>query len=216
MIQIEVPDIQEIEERLGKFKHKAPTVLYRAINRATSNIKTNISKNSRKRYIAKDKDIKNTIKFKRASRSNLGSLIESTAHRISLSKFEMKPKKLKPKKNKKAKAKKTRRKKSPVIPEARVLESSGLKRIKGAFAANVKAGNNYHAGIFKRAGKFDYPKKGRYRGKGIKRENIKQLVGPAVPQMIKNEAVLKSIREQAVKKLDERIDHEIKRILNKK
>lgn len=68
--------------------------------------------------------------------------------------------------------------------------------IKKAFVARMKSG---HVGVFKRAGKQRYP--------------IDQLYGPSIPEMIGNPTVTGWVEEKARERLDQRLDHEIKRAL---
>ena len=42
--KIEVTGIEDVEKRLGNLKSKAPLVVARAINRATTNVKKNMAK----------------------------------------------------------------------------------------------------------------------------------------------------------------------------
>lgn len=55
--------------------------------------------------------------------------------------------------------------------------------------------------------------KGVYERIGGPRLPIRQLYGPSVPQMIGNEEIIKQIADQARKTLDDRLDHEINRVL---
>ncbi|MFY0545457.1 phage tail protein [Brevibacillus sp. H7] len=71
--------------------------------------------------------------------------------------------------------------------------------IKKAFVARMKSG---HIGVFKRAGKSRFP--------------IDQMYGPSVPQMLGAPRVSAWVEEKAADRLDQRLDHEIKRILEAK
>ena len=81
------------------------------------------------------------------------------------------------------------------INEADVLTS--LKALDHAFEA--KMGSHY--GIYERQGEKRFP--------------VKELFGPATPQMMySNENVMDSIEEKMASTYEERIEHEITRILN--
>ena len=54
---------------------------------------------------------------------------------------------------------------------------------------------------------------GVYRRKGRPRLPIMELYGPSVPQMIGNEEVMRALEEKAQQTLDERMEHEITRLL---
>jgi len=71
--------------------------------------------------------------------------------------------------------------------------------IKSAFVARMKSG---HIGVFLRAGK--------------QRKPIQELYGPPIPQMLGNPSVKEWVETQASEKLEERLTHEIDRILEGK
>ena len=83
--------------------------------------------------------------------------------------------------------------KSPIV--ARVIKGGGGP-IAHAFVARMKSG---HIGVFNRVGKKSKP--------------IDQRYGPSVPQMLGNPNVTQWVEVKAKEKLDERLDHEIRRIL---
>ena len=69
-----------------------------------------------------------------------------------------------------------------------------------AFVAQMKSG---HIGIFERTG-----------GKTPTGDaEIRELMGSSVPQMLGNEEVLESLAEKTMAKMDERLEHEVNRIL---
>lgn len=57
---------------------------------------------------------------------------------------------------------------------------------------------------------------GVYERKGAKRLPIKQLFGPSVPHMLNNDRVVSSIADRAREMLEQRLDHEISRLLDGK
>ena len=67
-----------------------------------------------------------------------------------------------------------------------------------SFIAIMKSG---HKGVFTRTSGRSLP--------------IKQLYGPSVPQMIKNEKIMKAINDDANETLQKRIDAEIANLLRK-
>lgn len=78
----------------------------------------------------------------------------------------------------------------------RVKNSSAYKPIKKAFVTKFASG---HVAIAKRVGASRLP--------------IQQLYGPSIPQMIGSDNVGKQIEQKATKMLDQRLDHEINRVL---
>lgn len=91
---------------------------------------------------------------------------------------------------------------SPATPRAKnppkvlqvEVKKGGLKSLVGAFVANVN-GNK----VFKRTTSARLP--------------IQQLYGPAVPQMLGTYSLKDFIENEATKVFDQRLDHEIQRIL---
>lgn len=78
-----------------------------------------------------------------------------------------------------------------------VKRSSAVEALEHAFAAHMGS----HTGIYERIGPTRFP--------------VKELFGPATPQMIySNEAVLDKAEERMVAEYDKRIEHEINRLLN--
>jgi len=85
------------------------------------------------------------------------------------------------------------KRKRPVI--ARVMRGSGGP-VKKAFVVRMKSG---HIGVLWRVGKKRFP--------------IKQAFGPSVPQMLDSPSISAWVESKANEKLDERLDHEIRRIM---
>jgi len=91
----------------------------------------------------------------------------------------------------------------PGIPaRGHILKSTGPKEFDNAFVARVGSGD--HIGIFERVG-----------GKASTgTDRIREIMGLSNAQMIGNDEVIENLSEKAHKKFDERLDHEISRILN--
>lgn len=77
---------------------------------------------------------------------------------------------------------------------AHQLTGTPLTTFENAFIATV---SNDHTGIFERVG-----------------NGIEELMGSSVPQMIGNEQIERSLAEDAQKKFEERMEHEINRLMN--
>lgn len=89
---------------------------------------------------------------------------------------------------------------TPTSPKRQLVTASvkrARKSLPHAFVAQMKNG---HIGIFERTKKSRYP--------------IKQLYSVSAPQMAGNEEVLESAMERASIVFDERLDHEIGRLLD--
>ncbi len=88
-----------------------------------------------------------------------------------------------------------------VAASAHQLKGTSPTKFENAFIARMKSG---HVGIFERTG-------------GVTaggRDQIKELQGSSVPQMLGNESVQNHLADRASQKFEERIEHEILRILN--
>jgi Prophage minor tail protein Z (GPZ) len=193
MITIDAHKLQEVEERLGQYRKKAPVALYRAINRAAENLKSNAAKEVRNTYVIKAGEVKSTITISRATSKRIAAAVISRGHALGLEKFRLRPAQ-------------PRHKKPPKSLKVQVRKDTGLKNLLGAFVASVQ-GNK----VFERA-------KGRTRRK--KRSDgqwtelpIKRLFGPPVPIMLENEGVRSKLEAEAAKVFEKRLEHEIKRTL---
>ena len=81
------------------------------------------------------------------------------------------------------------------------FSTTGPTRFQHAFVAAMKSG---HTGIFERT--------------GASSENggdaIEEIMGSSVPQMLGNEQVEEALSKETMEKFDERLDHEVIRLLN--
>lgn len=108
---------------------------------------------------------------------------------------------------------------------AKIKKSTGSKVLKavqgrsvyiGPTGANDPAPFKIQAILFRRTGAAKVtPSKGRYRGKGIKREPVEALRSTSVPQMISNPAISKQIESYAAETMSKRVDHYVKRELDR-
>jgi hypothetical protein len=76
------------------------------------------------------------------------------------------------------------------------VKRTGGETISGAFIAKTRSG---HVGVFNRVGKARLP--------------VVQRYGPSVPQMMGEPRVSSHIEQESKRRLDDRIEHEISRIL---
>lgn len=88
-----------------------------------------------------------------------------------------------------------------VDASAHVLKSTSPKKLEDTFVATMKSG---HTGIFERTGGTT--------PNGS--DEIRELMGLSVPQMLGNKEVQDSISKKAEKVFEERMEHETLRILN--
>lgn len=189
-LELKVTGIDELEKKLGNLKYKAPTVLARAINRAAEKAKTETKREVADNYYISKKNVAKTITISKASRAKLSAQLRSKGSPIALSKFKVSPNK---------RVKKTKRGYSPPVYKAAVKKDGGMKPLSDepkSFLTEFKSG---HLGVMRRT--------------SARRLPLKQLYGPTVPSMIKNEKVIRTIQEAASKKLEERIEAGVNNIL---
>lgn len=97
--------------------------------------------------------------------------------------------------------------KQKTTPSAAVLKASSLvkfNRQKNVFVAQMKSG---HIGIMERQKGTVFQTTGK--------EKLKELLSPAVPQMVGNEKVMQNVEERVNEVINQRIEHEIERLLSK-
>ncbi len=189
--QIRVIGADEIEEKLDGLKKKAPVILSRAINRASEKARTEAKREVSEKYFISQKNVLKTIRLKKASKAVLSAEMISRGSPIALSKFRV---------SQRRQVSRTKRgKASPSVYKAGVERAGGLKPLDGnpkAFFTSVGSG---HEGVMERVSSRRLP--------------LKELYGPAVPSMIKNEKIIGRIQEEASETLEKRIDAEINNIL---
>ena len=88
---IDSRDLRVIENRLGAFKNKAPSIMSQAINRATVTFNKVLAKETREEYHIKAKTIKKSLTVKKASRHSLGAEIKSIGGRLSIRDYKSTP-----------------------------------------------------------------------------------------------------------------------------
>lgn len=217
--KIEADGIEEIRARLGDLQYKAPSVLARAINRTTTNIKKNMAEQAASRYRVKNTDVKATIDMSNATGSKPEGRVISKGAVIALSKFKVTPNRP---------VTYPRGKPSPRVYAASVKKGGVLRKLDGdpkAFIAVMKSG---HKGVYERTGKWEttndraktrtreYNRKGKQKAHSRHNEIIRQRYGPSVPQMIQNKESMAHIQEEARSTLQKRIDAEIAHILGER
>lgn len=181
MIEITIPQMEKLEEKLKDMPEKIPIVTARAINRAAEQARTQASRSARKEYHIRHRDVLKTIKIKKAYPGHLFAEVRSVGSPIDLTKFKVRPNKPYPVRGR-----------YPIVS----VKRGSRKQISGGFV--ISMGNGYR-NVFTRVGKKRYPIRAHY--------------GPSVPQMLGSKNVSKDVEEKAMQVLEERLDHEINRVL---
>lgn len=192
VIEVRVLNQKQIEKKLGDMKSKAPVVMARAINRAVTAAKTAMGKEASAKYYVTSGTVKSTVRLTRASAGNLRGIATSKDARVPLYKFKVSPK---------TPVRVTGRgRRSPSVYKAAVKKAGGYKPLDGSPKAFVTGFKTGHSGVFER--------------KSSSRLPIKELYGPAVPQMLKSEDVFPEIEKRTNEVLQNRLEHEISRLLS--
>ncbi len=195
-IQVNEEQLNDIEKKLGNLKSKAPIVLVRAINRAAAKARTETKREVANKYYISQENVLKTIRLTKASTANLSAQLTSKGGPIALSKF-----KVSPDRGVKWTGKKGKKKISPSVYKAGVEKSGGMKPLSGSPKAFIAGFSSGHSGVMTRI--------------SARRLPLKQLYGPAVPSMIKNDEVIERIQKEATETLEKRIDAEINNILQR-
>ncbi len=208
MIDVEVSEetTDRLHAILAGIENAEEKVLKPALTRGLMAGKTAASKAVRETYHISAGDFKSSgyMKYNSVSQSEDGIVgsIEFSGGVIPLIRFKVSPNT--PKQGK--------------TPSAAVLKASSLvpfTRKKDTFVAQMKTG---HIGIFER--RENVYSGGRYTtktgkvGRNKHNQAIKELLSPSVPQMAGNEEVIQTVEERVNEVINQRIEHEIERLLS--
>ena len=156
-----------------------------AMTRALDNLKSNLARETVSRYYVKASDIRKSITAKVSTGAGIKQgLIISRAPRLNLSAFKISPKTA----SYRMKGRQYR---------AAVKRDAGLKGL---------AHNVFY--IPKRKKMYKRITAG---GRGF--QNLRAVLGPAIPQMLKNEQTFEVVTQKANEVFTERLNHEVKRLL---
>lgn len=203
MIDVEVSEetTDRLHTLLAGIDNAEEKVLKPALARGLSAGKTAFNKQIKETYHISPSIISDYSKvgYKNVSVSESGIIgsIEYAGGVIPLYKFNVAPKK--PTYGKKA-------------VKASVMRTGGQVVFDNAFIAQMKSG---HMGIFE--GKGTWRRNTRPTQKGRNTENnekIKELFGPSVPRMAENTVVIQTVEDRVNEVINQRIDHEIERVLS--
>lgn len=188
MINIQISDevLARANTALKQIQVKFPQALARAVNRTMDGMRTDAVSETHQKYFVSAKDVRASIGFRKASAGNLMGAMVSKGKRHSLADYQLSPSA--PRKGKK-----------PQLKGA-VKREGGLKPLGPAFLVR-RAGGRY----------FPFIRIGGSQGKRYK--NIRSLISPSMPQLIKNKETVRAMEEGAEERFGKRIDHEISLML---
>lgn len=183
---IDTKGLASIRIDLQNISKQIPGATRSAVNRTLSFTTTQTGREVTNEYTVAKKDVNSTLTKHRASGSSFSAWIDSKGKSIPLEKFKHRPSKYS-KRIKKV--------------QVKIKKSSGYKVLHtspGAFVQTIYGGS---PGIYKRKGKNKMP--------------VLKLRTLSIPQMIANPKIINKIQDASAKKLQERVDHEIKWRLEK-
>lgn len=185
-IIVDTKQIKKVAIELQKLPGQIPKATAQAMNRTIDHIYTQTSREVRKDYAIKDKDVKSTLRKIKVTSGRLAGAVISKGRTLTLyHHFRVSPSN--PLRGKRYQVKVTIKKGSPEF-------------IKTDPKPFIAAANNAKQ-VMRRVGKPRLP--------------VVVLRSLSVPQMVSNEKVMQNIQESASRMLEKRIEHEINRRLKK-
>ena len=180
-----------------------------ALTRAASHLRTNAEKEVRKRYditsanLRSDKNV--GIKYVYGGGS-VSAYVNFSGQKIPLYRYGgASPKEPTKDKSRGIVIVPINGEKRPAYPNVAAsghqLKSTGVTRFENAFTARMKSG---HVGIFERTGAAT----------STGSDQIRELMGSSVPQMLGNKEVSEELSKAAYEKFEERLEHEILAVMN--
>lgn len=201
----ETKQLDRLTIELKGFEKEVGQATYYALNRTIDYTITQVGRIIPKSYAIKASEVKDSFKggVKKPSKTDLTASLTSTGHTLSFAHFPFKPKT-------------DKRGKRSVFQNAvtvTIKKAKGNVLVKKGFVAKTgaKSKDKTQYNVWMRLGTFSTMTKGRYEGQ--QREEIAPIRTLSIPQMITNDGVAEQIQQAAMKKLDERLEHEIARIM---
>ena len=182
-ITISAPALERANNALRHIRGAFPRAVASATNRTLEGLRTDAVSETKGRYFAKSGDIRKTLTLKRASAGNMAGVMVSRGKRKSLAEYKLTP--TAPRKGRRAALR-------------GAVKNDGLKSLgSNAFLIRLGAAGRYWPYIRTGKGRWD----------------IKALISPSIPQIIKNEETVKIMRQKAAERFEKRLDHEMLRLL---
>ncbi|GEB35304.1 hypothetical protein BPA01_48840 [Brevibacillus parabrevis] len=166
-----------------------------ALNRTIHGVGTEATRKTKERFFVKTADVKGTLRTRNAAPENLEATMTSTSKNLPLMRFKTNPGKVP--------------KRRPAATKSAVRRV-GLAPVRGAFIAQMRSG---HVGVFKRMRSWRHKKvtrNGKTYWSGLP---IRELYGPSVPGMVGSRKVVEHVEQEAKRRMETRLDHEMNRLL---
>lgn len=182
IVEVSSTNIEQIEKRLGAMREKAPKVLKLAVNDTARKARSRLAAEAKKTYAVKISGFNQDMKIKFATNSNPTATIRSKGRKIPLYKFVYRKGRLGTEEYYNPVTRRMQVGKGGTGASGKQLKESNFKSDNHAklkwFIAKMSSG---HTGVFQRT-------EGVKRGQGGKGSpEIKQIMGPSIPEMIGNE-----------------------------
>lgn len=198
-IEISAETMERVQALLANVPKGAERAYTNAINRGLSRVKTAAWRGIKQVYTvqasALNKATSTTIQ--KASMGNLAGFVRFAGYKIPLYKFKVSPRQ--PGSNK--------------LVRASVKKGGGAV-FESAFIAAMKSG---HVGVFERTGEQGIKSrmaKSKTPGGTLHTEKLEEIMGLSAAQMAGQETVSRQVQEEAQQLVNERLEHEIDRLLN--
>lgn len=196
MIQIELSGIERIEEALNGMENKTPSVLKSALNATAKEARKELANKAKKTYAVKISGFNKTMKIKNATVGKMEAVIKARGEAMELGQFRASPFKV----TNGADRPESMKGKVMTAHQMKALVKSDVK----AFVVKFKSG---HVAVVERV-------PGKKMKSNPKKEFLKKLLSPSIPQMVGNEKeVYGEIRPKIDQLLQENISRQIDRIL---
>jgi len=188
IITIDTSQLEKLAKEFDGFDKEVAEAACHALNRTVDHVFTQIGRIVPKHYAIKKKDVTETLKKKKPNSSNLEASVISTGRRLSFAHFPFTPKTPR------------RGKRTPTVM-VKIKQEKGKVRSRQGFVASTgaKSADKIQYNVFKRLGKSRLP--------------IAPIRTLSVPQMITNAKVAEEIQKSAQAMLEQRMQHEMKRIM---
>lgn len=190
---MKIDGMREVIRDLNAMASKADKATSSALGRVAKGVSTEVGRKVREEYTVKSGDVKNTIAIRNRGSNEID--VTSRGGSLSLPKFKLTPKAPTP------------GKKSKLVKAA--VRKGGAKTIKSGFVSAMGSG---HVGAFTRV-KGQQKKRVRNAKGDYPSLPIEEGFGPAVPVMANNTEVVEHVEDEAYRRMMDRLDHEIRRIL---
>lgn len=198
-IEISAETMERVQTLLANVPKGAERAYMNAINRGLSRVKTAAWQGIKQVYTVQAAALNaaTNTRIQKASTGNLAGFVHFAGYKIPLYKFKVSPKQPGGKK----------------LVRASVKKGGGA-TFESAFIAAMKSG---HVGIFERTGEQGIVgrlAKAKTPGGTMHTEKLEEKMGLSTAQMAGRETVSRQVQEEAQRLVNERLEHEIDRLLN--